>query len=116
MSVAQGLYAMIADSSMNSTINDCTPSSPFVKPGQTNHVYESEYDVFPNPASTEITIINSGDMKDAFITTLENKVVLSLKPETGTFTIDISDLPVGFYLLSLIKEGAIETHKISIIR
>ena len=116
LAIGQGLYAMIADSSMNSTINECTPSSPFVKPGQTNHVVESQYGVFPNPASTEITITNPGGIQEAFLSTLENKVVLSITPRSETFRVDISHLPVGFYFLSLVHEGAIETHKISIIR
>ncbi len=54
--------------------------------------------VYPNPATSQITIINA-DSKPITIADISGKPVKSITAETGTVQVDISDLSGGIYFI-----------------
>lgn len=61
---------------------------------------EKALTVFPNPASTQITI-NNVDQADLDIRSIDGKVIYSSKINSTTNTIDISRFASGVYLISV---------------
>lgn len=64
--------------------------------------------VYPNPADTELTIeyqlVNAAQSLDLRLLNIEGKTILNqkgLSPEASNYSIDVSELPSGIYLLEL---------------
>ena len=72
-----------------------------------------DFSVYPNPASEQLTIESiSGVLK---LTDLNGKIVQEIK-HINTSTMDVRDLPKGFYLLHLETNNKITTKKIFITK
>ncbi|MBO9703686.1 MAG: T9SS type A sorting domain-containing protein, partial [Sporocytophaga sp.] len=78
---------------------------------------KSGFNFYPNPASENITIVNSngGNIKSIKLTDNLGKVVMSHSVETsGSIDVSLSHIPSGIYLLQVITADDLFTQKISI--
>ena len=74
----------------------------------------SQFELFPNPATTSISISSSSGDHVEFRDLL-GRSVLSSAINNGT--IDVSSLPAGVYNMLIFKHGkAVQTTKLSIVR
>ena len=58
-------------------------------------------DVYPNPARTEITITSSQRITDIALTSLVGQIVYRKPCKATEVTVDVSNLPVGVYLVRI---------------
>ncbi len=68
--------------------------------------------VYPNPFSSQINIVNSGDFIEAEILTLNGRKVVSSNINSGRAFFDLSNINDGLYLLRLKGANYIKTLKI----
>ena len=69
--------------------------------------------VFPNPASNQITVESDGVMKTIFLFRLTGKSVLEVYPDATTQSINLSGVESGVYLMNILMEnGSVFTKKI----
>jgi hypothetical protein len=76
----------------------------------------NELFVYPNPASTELTIESEADMEAIILTTVMGKRVLNLSNAGNIKTIDISELSNEVYILTVIADKTITSQKIIVQR
>ncbi|WP_298316814.1 lytic polysaccharide monooxygenase [uncultured Aquimarina sp.] len=74
-----------------------------------NDIQSTSFEIFPNPATTSVSIQNTTDLKNSFITIsdLSGKQLKSLRVPTSTtnMTIDISGIKSGLYLVRIIDRS-----------
>jgi hypothetical protein len=77
-----------------------------------------EFLVFPNPASTSITILSEPDEKGISITfrNLVGEVISTHRgvPGQNSHTISVEQIPSGMYILEIVQGGGQSTHKVII--
>ena len=61
--------------------------------------------VFPNPASNQITVESDGVMKTIFLFRLTGKSVLEVYPDATTQSINLSGVESGVYLMNILMEN-----------
>ena len=71
-----------------------------------NEIENSSFEIFPNPATTSVSVQNTTDLKNSIITIsdLSGKKLKSLRVPTSTtkMTIDISGIESGLYLVRIL--------------
>ena len=65
-------------------------------------------DIYPNPATTALTITSSTTISQVIISNLLGQAVYTLQPNTENITVNISPLPPGLYF---VKVNNIEVRK-----
>lgn len=87
--------------------------SPVMRLGPAERQSSRRSRIFPNPASSQITIETvNNDNYNYVIKDFSGKVLIDNNFSGGTVSINIETLPSGFYFLQLIGSSDIETHKI----
>ncbi|HOH84126.1 MAG TPA: Omp28-related outer membrane protein [Bacteroidales bacterium] len=76
---------------------------------------DSNIQIFPNPASNVINIVNA-ENADIMLYDLLGKLVMSANNISNNFSINVSDFATGNYIVKIIDEGNITTDKISVIK
>ena len=67
--------------------------------------------VFPNPA-TEIIMVNSGNTVSHYeVYNIAGAMILSKPVNEKSFSVNVSELPTGTYLLKLVSEGLVQTQR-----
>ena len=87
------------------TITDSSTASPLPSPGERVSIY-------PNPASTELTITASNKISEITITNVLGQIVASPRPSPGErelLRIDVSGLPIGVYFVKVTDSDGWET-------
>jgi hypothetical protein len=84
-------------------------------PTSIKNINSSELKIYPNPATTSITIDNNKSIERVLIYTIQGVKVLELNPGVNTTQINSSGLTSGVYFISVINEsGQTQTQKIII--
>lgn len=65
----------------------------------TNVVADGGLSLFPNPVKNSLTLTGEAEGSEIFILSLDGAVVKSTLVTGNSITIDVADLPQGFYLL-----------------
>lgn len=65
----------------------------------TNVVADGGLSLFPNPVKNSLTLTGAAEGSEIFILSLDGAVVKSALVTGNSITIDVADLPQGFYLL-----------------
>lgn len=68
--------------------------------------------LYPNPVSNQLFFSNTKGFSSAVIVDFTGKVILEQSVQMGNNSLELSNLPKGFYLLQLKSESTIENHKI----
>ena len=76
---------------------------------------ESDFIIYPNPASTSLSVISS-EARNLLIYNSLGQEIRKAKLFEGKNIITLSDLPEGIYFCKIFSEGFIETEKIIISR
>jgi hypothetical protein len=72
---------------------------------------------YPNPASTQFMLELPFDVQSATIYDSEGKAVRKLeKPSGGRHTVVVADLSEGFYTIRILKDGAMQSGKLVVVR
>lgn len=67
--------------------------------------------VYPNPA-TEVIMVNSGNTVNHYeVYTITGAMVMSKPVDEKSFSVNVSELPTGTYLLKLTSEGMVQTQR-----
>lgn len=78
---------------------------------------ERDTEVFPNPASSQITVHSSGILKSAVLTDLTGRIITTFQPDPKepTQTFELPNVKAGIYLLTLTNDnGKTEVKKLAI--
>ena len=67
--------------------------------------------IYPNPASTSITLENESAIESVSIYNVVGQEVKTAAPNSNTITLDISNLETGVYVIKSISEGRTSTSK-----
>jgi hypothetical protein len=67
--------------------------------------------IYPNPASTSITLENESAIESVSIYNVVGQEVKTAAPNSNTITLDISNLETGIYVIKSISEGRTSTSK-----
>jgi hypothetical protein len=97
---ANGDYAVIVTQNNCSDTSACTTFSTI----GINELSAS-FNLYPNPATSAVTIASSQSIEQIVITDLSGKVILILTEKELNQTIDVSDLSRGMYLVKVISQG-----------
>ena len=77
--------------------------------------YNNTVNVFPNPASTAITVENvAGAQISVF--NIAGQEVLSVEAANANETLNVSALPEGMYIVRVVNGTEVGTSKVSIVR
>ncbi len=100
--------------------NGCTASDDIRVPSTASIAYldNIKFSVYPNPASSKLTIIKEGDMtkSTAALVDAQGKVIITLELDAVSSQIDVSVLPSGLYKLIVYSDAKSINFSISIIR
>ncbi len=67
--------------------------------------------VYPNPA-TEVIMVNSGNTVNHYeVYTITGAMVMSKPVDEKSFSVNVSELPTGTYLLKMTSEGMVQTQR-----
>jgi Secretion system C-terminal sorting domain len=84
-----------------------------VNPNEPGSSVSETLQVFPNPASQQLTVFTGSYTASKIeITDLAGRVVLSTKPQSNKVELKIADLPEGSYLIRVETLSGIETREI----
>lgn len=74
----------------------------------------SDFKVFPNPTQGQISVQlpNDSSKSQLNITDLQGRSILNTETHSAEITLNIENMPDGLYLLQIINENQIFTHKI----
>ena len=95
-----GEYAVII------TQNDCSDTSACTTFSTIGlNELSASFNLYPNPATSTVTIASSQTIDQIFITDLSGKVISILTEKGMNQTIDVSDLSRGMYLVKVNSQG-----------
>ncbi|MGK0313847.1 MAG: hypothetical protein ACI86M_000056 [Saprospiraceae bacterium] len=75
----------------------------------TDEEYGQETSIYPNPVSNVLNIESSNHINEAIIMNNQGSIVLRT---TNITSIDVADLPSGFYTVILISDDGLDKHKL----
>jgi len=99
-SVPYVAYMDFTDSGRASVLVD-NSSGPCYPAAVKNAVVANELSIYPNPASTELTIAASTNITSLVISSLTGQTVYQNRPGTESLQINISALPAGMYFIKV---------------
>ena len=76
---------------------------------------EDNFSIYPNPANENIMIVNAQN-SDITLYDLYGKAVLNSNNISNNFSLNVSELPAGTYILRIINGDKISSKKISVIK
>jgi hypothetical protein len=97
---ANGEYAVIVTQNGCSDTSACTTISTIGL-----DELEASFKLYPNPATSTLTIASSQTIDQIVITDLSGKVISIITEKGMNQTIDVSDLSRGMYLVKLSSQG-----------
>jgi hypothetical protein len=101
---ANGEYAVIV------TQNDCSDTSACTTFSTIGiNELSASFNLYPNPATSTVTIASSQTIDQIVITDLSGKVISIIKEKGLNQTIDVSDLSRGMYLVKVSSQGNLIT-------
>lgn len=107
-----GMVDRIENIDANQTITILEGSNPL----NTESFNTSNFNIYPNPTSSNINITYTGSAKviDVYIVDIQGKIIKERKFETGNQEkhIDVSDIASGVYFLSILEEDKKTVRKI----
>lgn len=107
----------MADEVENIALTDGTPDNDDIEMISTNS--NETWNVFPNPAN-EVLNVNVSTMNDnkLFVNVLDlsGRSVMQETAETAAFELNVSQLPVGMYILTVKNGNELNTKKVQIVR
>ncbi len=77
---------------------------------------EFEWKVYPNPASTQLTIESEFELQEITLSTIMGKSIKKIRNPSMLETIDISNLNSEVYILTMISNNKIQSKKIIVQR
>lgn len=78
-----------------------------------NQVFEGEFNIFPNPVLDVLRVqINGTDKAELLLYDLTGKLQKRADSISGGTQIDLSDLPVGVYMLQMLSEDGVAVQKV----
>lgn len=75
---------------------------------------QSQVNLFPNPAQSQFTVAAEHRIEQVMISDLTGRVISSHRASDSQFTINISDLSNGIYLVSVYTEDGVTVSKLQI--
>jgi hypothetical protein len=71
----------------------------------------ADFQLFPNPTTDQITVSKTtDDLATVFLTNAQGQVLTTRNVQTNQTQLDVQQLPVGVYHISVVQNGAISTH------
>ncbi len=115
--IAQELYALIADTIVSVTLDNCSSPEPFqVNPGNDSLTDGWNVTSFPNPTNDHVQISSVEDIKRVIVSNTSRKQLYSLEPKKQNCTVDLSSYPDGIYIISVFTDSGLTAKRILLVR
>jgi hypothetical protein len=91
--------------------NSVSVTKDFCSPVSNNEIISNNFTIYPNPASTAVTIIANNNFHTVNVTNYLGQTVISQSNTGNSVKLDISNLTNGVYFISIVSENGTNVNK-----